>query len=110
MTQDRRRGSDRRSVPRYPVRIEMFWEGATGKQSGTISDISMLGCFVLCSGQVEDGERIKIYLPLARGRAVTLWGEVANHEYEIGFAMRFVELNENEEGFLERLIKKIIEV
>lgn len=61
----------------------------------------MLGCFVLCSGEVEDGETIKIFFPLSDGRKIQLWGEVVNHVFEIGYAIRFIELSEAQEEFLE---------
>lgn len=61
----------------------------------------MLGCFVLCSGEVEDGETIKIFFPLSDGRKIQLLGEVVNHVFEIGYAIRFIELSEAQEEFLE---------
>lgn len=98
---DRRRGQERRAVERFPVNIEIEWEGLVGRKSGTISDISPLGCFVLCSGEVEDGENVKIFFPLTDGRKIQLWGEVSNHVFEIGFAVKFIELSEAQREFLE---------
>jgi hypothetical protein len=103
MVRDRRRGSDRRSAVRYAAQIEIEWESLVGRQVGTISDISQTGCFILCSGEVEDGENVKLYLP-DRGKIIALWGEVVNHVYEIGFAVRFIELGDAERLFLERLL------
>ena len=101
MENDRRIGHERRAVPRYPVNIEIEWEGLVGEKSGTISDISAHGCFILCSGEVEDSETVKIYFPLTDGRKIQLWGEVANHVFEIGFAIKFIELSEAQAEFLE---------
>jgi hypothetical protein len=98
---DRRSGDDRRTLDRFKVNIETEWEGLAGRKSGTISDLSTVGCFVLCSGEVEDGEKLKIFFPLTDGRRIQLWGEVANHIYEIGFAMRFIELTDAQKDFLE---------
>ena len=53
---ERRKGIDRRGNERFVVNIDVEWEGLTGKQTGTISDISVSGCFVLCSGEVENGD------------------------------------------------------
>ncbi len=69
-TNDRRSGTDRRSQKRYSVRIETEWEGSVGRKSGTISDINTQGCFVLCSGDVQDGENVKIFFPLTDGRKI----------------------------------------
>lgn len=101
MIQDRRTGKDRRAVERIQINIDIEWEGLVGKKSGTISDISPQGCFVLCSGEVEDGEQVKIFFPLTDGRKIQFWGEVANHVFEIGFAVKFIELTEAQAEFLE---------
>lgn len=101
MTNDRRIGRDRRTNSRFPVSIEIEWEGLVGRKTGIISDLSPLGCFILCSGEVEDGETIKIFFPLTDGRKIQLWGEVSNHVFEIGFAIKFIELTEAQTEFLE---------
>lgn len=103
-TIDRRSGSDRRHVERFQVSIEIEWEGLVGRKTGTISDISPTGCFVLCSGDVEDGENVKILFPLTDGRKIQFWGEVVNHVFEIGFAVRFIELSEAQKDFLEKFV------
>lgn len=107
MTKDRRSGRERRENERLAVSIEIEWEGAKGRKQGTISDLSLESCFVLCSGEVEDGENVKIFLPLADRMRVQFWGEVTNHIYEIGFAARFVELSTAQKDFLEKLVKKM---
>ena len=98
---ERRAGGDRRSVNRFNVSIEVEWEGLIGRKSGTISDISPVGCFLLSSGEVEDGENVKIFLPLTDGRKIQFWGEVSNHVFEIGFAVKFIELSDAQKEFLE---------
>lgn len=98
---ERRAGGDRRAVERFNTNIEVEWEGLIGRKPGTISDISPIGCFVLCSGEVEDGENVKIFLPLTDGRKIQFWGEVSNHVFEIGFAIKFIELSEAQKEFLE---------
>ncbi|MDQ4123728.1 MAG: PilZ domain-containing protein [Acidobacteriota bacterium] len=104
---DRRAGRDRRTSPRFAVNIEILWESLGGEHGGTISDISTRGCFVLCSGEVEDGETAKITIPLMNGEKIQLWGEIVNHVYEMGFGLRFVELGDKERLFLERLCHKL---
>ncbi len=106
---DRRIGIDRRDIKRFDVNIEIEWEGLVGRKPGTISDISPIGCFVLCSGEVEDGENVKIFLPLTDGRKIQFWGEVSNHVFEIGFAFRFIELSEAQKDFLEKFVDTLRE-
>ena len=107
MIRDRRSGNERRGIKRIVANIKVEWEGANGRQQGTINDLSRQGCFILCSGEVEDGEYVKVFLPLADKMKVQFWGEVVNHIYEIGFAVRFIELSDPQKEFLERLVKRI---
>jgi len=109
MTNDRRRGEERRAVGRFQVNIEVEWEGLVGRKPGTIGDLSPVGCFVLCSGEVEDGENIKLFFPLTDGRTIQLWGEVSNHVYEIGFAIKFIEMSEAQQEFLEVFVDTLRE-
>jgi hypothetical protein len=51
---DRRSGRDRRDNERYAVNVEIEWESAAGRKSGTLSDIGLNGCFVLSSGEVAE--------------------------------------------------------
>src|SRR5687767_105140 len=104
VTIDRRSSGERRTVPRFGVNIDIEWEGATGRKRGTISDLSARGCFILCSGDVEDGETVRIFFPLSDGMKVQFWGEVTNHIYEIGFAMFFIELSGGQRDFLEKFV------
>ena len=105
MIKDRRSGGERRGNERLTFNIEIEWEGSKGRKSGAISDLSLDGCFVLCSGEVENGESVKIFIPLADRMRVQFWGEVRNHIYEIGFAVRFVELSAAQKDLLHKLIK-----
>ncbi len=107
MIKDRRSGNERRVVERLAVNIEIEWEGSNGRKQGTISDISRQGCFVLCSGEVEDGENVKVFLPLADGMKVQIWGAVVNHIYEIGFAVRFIELSDAQKDFLNKFVDRM---
>ena len=104
---DRRTGSDRRQTERFAVQIEIEWEGLIGRKTGTINDISLTGCFVLCSGEVDDGETVKIFLPISDGMKVQFWGEVVNHVIEIGFGARFIELSEAQKDFLEKFVASL---
>ncbi len=106
---DRRSGHDRRNNKRFSVKIETEWEGLVGRKPGIISDINAQGCFVLCSGDVENGENVKVFFPLTDGRKIQFWGEVVNHVFEIGFAMRFIELSNAQKDFLEKYIDTLRE-
>ncbi|MGQ0541151.1 MAG: PilZ domain-containing protein [Blastocatellia bacterium] len=101
---DRRSGNERREHPRHSVTIDIDWENATGRHSGTLSDISTSGCFVLSSGDTEDGETVRLFMPLGEGMKIQINGEVTNHVFEIGFAVRFVDLTPAQKDFLYNFV------
>ncbi|HEY8560737.1 MAG TPA: PilZ domain-containing protein [Pyrinomonadaceae bacterium] len=101
---DRRTGGDRRAAPRYVLRLAVEWETAGGKKSGTVNDISREGCFVLCSGEVDDGMLVALYFPLNEGGRIEFMCEVTNHTYEIGFGVRFSGLSFAQREYLSKLI------
>jgi hypothetical protein len=101
---DRRSGSERRGVARNPVSIDIEWEASGGRRNGTISDINHAGCFVLSGGEVTDGESVRLFLPLGDGMKVEFDGEVANHVFEIGFAVRFASVSEAQRRIITDLI------
>ena len=106
-TIDRRTGGERRTAPRYSVNINVEWEAGAGRKKGTVNDISREGCFVLCSGEVEDGAKVFIFFPLSDGMKVQFTCEVVNHTYEIGFGVRFAELSAAQKDFLSKLIDSL---
>ena len=67
-----------------------------------MSDLSPTGCFVLGSGDVEDGDQVRIDIPLHSGGTLALWGEIVNHIHDIGFGVCFVALTDAQRNFLER--------
>ena len=107
MIQKSRISDERRNEVRYIAQIKIEWEGIAGKQSGMVSDISETGCFVLCSGAVADGEKVKLYFPTGGQQPFELSGEVTNHYDEIGYAVHFAETEEIERLFLKHLINTL---
>ncbi|HEV7699563.1 MAG TPA: PilZ domain-containing protein [Pyrinomonadaceae bacterium] len=105
MSSDRRSGADRRSSNRYPVDVEVEWEGSGGRQPGSISDVSFDGCFVLSSGDVDDGDTVRIFVPLADGMKVQFEGRVANHVFEIGFGVKFSPLSNAQREVLTKIVR-----
>ena len=105
MSSARRSGEERRGVNRYTVELDVEWEGSTGRSSGSISDVSLDGCFVLSSGDVNDGEHVKVFVPLADGMKVEFGGRVTNHVYEIGFGVKFDQLSAAQRDFLINIVR-----
>jgi len=107
---DRRSGEERRKSERFRVSCEVEWENHAGIRTGTMSDISSDGCFVLTSGDFANGEKVFIYIPIGDGTSMRLAGEINNHVFEIGFAMRFVEMTDHQRQFLDDFVKRNREV
>ena len=104
-TQDRRSGIERRSTNRFPVEVDVQWQGAGERLPGSISDVSLDGCFVLSSGDVTDGETVRLFIPLADGMKVEFSGRVANHLFEIGFGLKFDQLSAAQRDVLGHLVR-----
>jgi hypothetical protein len=104
--QDRRSGVERRATNRYPLSVEVEWEGGSGRQPGTINDVSFDGCFILSSGDVSDGDIVRLFIPLADGMKVQFEGKVANHVLEIGFGLRFSQLSTAQRELLGNLVRE----
>ncbi len=102
---DRRTSEDRRSKKRYPINLDVEWESHAGRRSGTLSDISENGCFVLSEVDVTDGELVKVFIPLSDGMKVEFMGQVANYVYEIGFAVNFLSMSEAQREFINNFME-----
>ena len=102
---DRRKSEDRRNSKRYAVNIDIEWENHFGRRTGTMSDISQEGCFVLSEVDVSDGELVKVFIPLTDGMKVEFLGQVANFVYEIGFAVNFLSLSDAQKEFLNNFVE-----
>ncbi len=97
-------GLERRIAERVRVNLEAYWESLRLQREGTISDISMSGCFMLTSSDVAPKETVKIEIKLRDQRRIDLRGEVVYQIPEMGFAIRFIEFTEEEKLALEQLI------
>ena len=102
---DRRSGEERRSANRYQVEVEVQWQGIGPRAQGTLSDVSLDGCFVLGSGDVEDGEAVKVFVPLADGMKVEFRGRVTNHVRDIGFGMKFDSVSAAQRDLLVNIVR-----
>ena len=103
---DRRSGDERRGSNRYPVEVDVQWESNNGRQPGSLSDVSLDGCFVLSSGDVNDGDEVKIFVPLADGMKVQFNATVANHVFEIGFGVKFSPLSTAQRELLVKIVRQ----
>src|SRR5688572_14821046 len=102
---DRRKSEERRRARRFAVTIDIEWESHSVRRTGTMSDISEEGCFILSDVDVTDGELVKIFIPLTDGMKIEFLGQVANFVYEIGFAVHFLGLTDAQKEFLTNFVE-----
>jgi PilZ domain len=101
---------DRRQAPRVHVHIPVIWEGAFERSEATISSLSLNGCFVLSGGRVKPKELVRLEIYLPNDVPVSVWGEVVDEHYEIGFAAKFTSPSDDEDqARLLRFITKALE-
>jgi hypothetical protein len=100
---------DRRSAPRARVKLPARWEGVISRETGTVSDLSRSGCFVLTGGKVEVKELVWLEIQLTDQQKVNFWAEVVNEAPEIGFALKFNSSSPEDEAALAQFLDKIFQ-
>ena len=95
---------ERRSSPRVKVNLPARWQGALTQQVATITSISMNGCFVLSGGQVELRELIRLEIRLSDGVQISPWGVIVEQATEIGFAVKFSSLEDEDRRQLKEFM------
>jgi hypothetical protein len=100
---------DRRSAPRARVKLPARWEGVLSRETGTVTDLSRSGCFVLTGGKVEAKELVWLEIQLTDQQKVNFWAEVVNEAPEIGFALKFNSSSPEDEAALVAFLEKIFQ-
>jgi hypothetical protein len=99
-------GIERRRAERVRVNLDVVFADQFRSHKGTISDISVTGCFVLASGEATPDAPVTVTIQLPTDKIVELPGEVVYNTPEIGFALRFGGLNKTAQSFLEKLVER----
>jgi len=100
---------ERRRAERVRADLPVRWEGFLEKSRGTISDISVTGCFILTGGAVKTDELVSVEMDVPALLHMQLWGVVVYSSEPVGFAIRFKELSATEQGLLDRVINHLRE-
>lgn len=95
---------DHRRTPRTSLILDVQWVTSGAIEPGTISDISLTGCFILSGGPVRLGEPVWINIKMPYGEQAVLFGEIVYHLADIGFAVQFVKFGDSETRFISYLI------
>lgn len=102
LSYDAVKAEERRAQERLEVYLNARWQGDLGRSTGTVSDISPDGCFVLTGGRVEPYELITLEIQLPNDEWIGAWGQVVNHTPEIGFGVRYIKFGRREREELAR--------
>lgn len=97
---------DRRSSIRIRVNLPARWEGVLNRTEATVTDLSQTGCFVLTGGTVELRELISLEIQLAQ-HWIHMWCEVVDAASEIGFAVKFNSISDEDEQRLAEYLSNL---
>jgi len=95
---------DRRSAPRIRVDLPARWEGVLNRTEASVTDLSVSGCFVLTGGDVEVRELISLEIQLPNQPWIHMWCEVVDAASEIGFAVKFNSISDEDQQMLAAFI------
>jgi Tfp pilus assembly protein PilZ len=98
---------ERRTDERVYLTLEARLEGQSGGYGARIADISLGGCFVDTRAVVSVGDVVTIEIKLPDGRWLTLGGQVAYYQHQVGFSMSFTFLTDEAQRALKQLIKSV---
>src|SRR5258705_6997981 len=100
---------ERRTASRVKVDLPARWEGVLSREKGSVTSLSQTGAFVLSAGLVEKRELIWLEIVLPDPPPVSVWAEVVDQAYEIGFAVRFTSTSDEDAAAIEAYIASQLE-
>lgn len=95
---------ERRKAPRATVNLPARWEGVLSQQEANVTNLSKTGCFVLSGGSVEPRELIRLEITFPDQSQIYPWAEVVEEASEIGFAVKFTSLEDDEAARLSKFV------
>ena len=103
------RKKERRRSPRVKVNLPARWEGDSPQEQASVTSLGVNGCFLLSGGSVEVKEFIRMEITFPDNSQIYPWAEVVEIASEIGFAVRFTSMDDDEHLRLSRFIKQTLE-
>ena len=97
---------DRREQPRLSVSLDAIWDGPGGKHPARITNLSTGGCYLDTVGETMHGEIVAFRVLLPDGDWLYVEGEVRHYTRGIGFGVRFVDLEEQQQEKIDGLINR----
>ena len=99
--------NDRRIHTRVSGPFEGRWLTGTGEVAVTLSDLSEGGCFVEHTGGMHPGKRLSLRIRVPHHDQVLVAGEVLSTNPELGWAVRFINLEDNQRLILRRVVESL---
>jgi hypothetical protein len=96
---------DRRQKPRLSVSLDAEWDGITGSHQARVTNLSEGGCYMDTVGEVRRGETVGFRVLLPDGDWLYLEGEVRHYSSGLGFGVKFLELDEDQERKIDLVIR-----
>ncbi|HEY7785035.1 MAG TPA: PilZ domain-containing protein [Pyrinomonadaceae bacterium] len=97
---------DRRSKPRLSISLDAVWERTGDAPAARMTNLSEGGCFLDTVGEVRQGEIVAFRVLMPNDDDwLYLEGEVRHHVKGIGFGVKFLDLNEDQEEKVKDLIR-----
>ena len=96
---------DKRRHGRFPLVMEVSWEGSGNKSLARTTDISETGCFVDTLGPVEVGETLKLNFVSPDGKGISVQGQVMYQQTGVGFGVRFTNISDADRLRLASILK-----
>jgi len=87
---------ERRVEDRIRLTVDIEWDSNDGCHPGTLSDLSSTGCFILASGFFTEGATVRVHLPITESEIFVAVGEIVNQYPDLGFALRFMNLTDEQ--------------
>lgn len=97
---------ERRHAERIRLNLPARWQSLLTQGRGSVCDLSATGCFLLSAGEVRASELVRLEIDFGN-HLVFSWGKVVYRVAEMGFALRFVFSEENEQRALAKLIDRV---
>ena len=96
---------------RTNLRVKVFISCTFGPnpdtpRSGTVTSISVIGCFVKTKGWATKGQRMHLRLWLPEGQWLPLQGTVLYHMERVGFGLTFDEIGLEDEMKIKVLVSQ----
>ena len=95
---------ERRSTPRLRVSLDAVWDNTRGNHPARITDLSLGGCYLDTVGETMTGEVVCFRVALSDGDWLYLEGEVRHHMPRMGFGVRFVDLETQQEDKIKAIL------